>query len=268
MSDVRERPVWFWSHDIGWDQVNSVLWPGMRMVSVSGYGAVTRRRFASVMHQVPAGADTTVVHLDPAALAARLSQTGERPIAIAATPGEAGPVLTVAMESGPAPAVRVEVGLDEAGVRALLAEQRIDDIAWYQDGDACRYAVLVGERAGPSWLVAAAGPRELAAQLRRLGASVVRLRMVIDHGQRRLVALARPAGREFCAWYVGIDADGVAGRLERHRAYPVDLDAVRDERGVRYAVVMYRPAGSRRRWWPLGSRDSPVSGAEATGPEP
>jgi hypothetical protein len=236
----RERPVWYWSHDIGWDQFGSVAWPGMRVVSLAGYGELARRRFAAVMHQVPAGADTAVVHLDPDALTTRLRQTGERPVAIAATQTESGLVLTVALASAGDSPVHVEVGHDEDGVRALLAEHRVDDLAAYPDGDGCRYAVLVGARAEPSWLVAADRPRELAARLRRLRADVVRLRMVTDHGERRLVALARPAERGFCGWYVGLDADGVGGRLERRRAYPVHLDAVRDERGVRYAVVMRR----------------------------
>jgi hypothetical protein len=240
MIRFRERPVWFWSHDIGWDQFDSVARPGMRVVSLSGYGEVTRRRFAAVMHQVPAGADTRVVHLDPDGLTARLRRTGERPVAIAATPGDSGPVLTVALEAAADPRVRVGVGYDEDGVRALLDEYRIEDLAPYPDGAVCRYAVVAGARTGPSWLLTADGPRELAAQLRRLRATVVRLRMVVEHGQPRLVALARPAERGFCAWYADIDADGVGGRLERRHAYPVDLDAVRDERGVRYAVVMRR----------------------------
>jgi len=236
----RERPVWYWSHDIGWDQFGSVAWPGMRVVSLSGYGEPARRRFAAVMHQVPAGADTSVVHLDPDGLTTRLGRTGERPVAVVATRTDSGLVLTVALASAGDSPVHVEVGHDEDGVRALLAEHRVDDLAAYPDGDACRYAVLVGARTEPSWLVAADRPRELGARLRRLRADVVRLRMVTDHGQRRLVALARPAVRGFCGWYVGLDADGVGGRLERRRAYPVHLDAVRDERGVRYAVVMRR----------------------------
>ena len=234
------RPVWYWSHDIGWDQFGSLEWPGMRVVSLSGYGEPARRRFAAVMHQAPAGADTAVVHLDPDGLAARLRLSGERPVAIAATQSDSGLILTVALESAGDSPVHVEVGHDVDGVRALLAERRIDDLAAYPDGGSCRYAVLVGERTEPSWLVTADSPRGLATQLRRLRADAVRLRMVTDRGQDLLVALARPTRRGLCAWYVGLDADGVGGRLERRHAYPVHLDAVRQERGVRYAVIMRR----------------------------
>jgi len=231
---------WFWSHDIGWDQFGSLLWGGNRVVSISAYGEVTRRRFAAVLHTVPATPTATVVHLEPAALATRLRETGEHPSAIAATPGDPGPVLTVALDAAPAPPLRVEVGYDEEGLRALVAEQGVADLAPYPDGDVCRYAVIVGERPEPGWLLGAARARELLAELRRRRAEVVRLRTVVDRGERRLVALARPARPGRCYWYVGLDADGVAGHLERRGAYPVDLAAVRDERGVRYAAVMRR----------------------------
>ena len=44
------------------------------------------------------------------------------------------------------------------------------------------------------------------------------------------------------AWYADLDADAVASKLDRNNAYPFDLDATHDERGVRFTVVMYRDA--------------------------
>jgi hypothetical protein len=56
----------------------------------------------------------------------------------------------------------------------------------------------------------------------------------------RLAAVAERARVDTWAWYADLDADGVARNLEGNSAYPVDLDAMRDLEGVRYAVVMYR----------------------------
>jgi hypothetical protein len=69
---------------------------------------------------------------------------------------------------------------------------------------------------------------------------VTRLRAYVQDGQPLLAAVAERSARGFSAWYDGLDADGVAQKLDRHRAYPVDLGATRDDRGVRYTVVMRR----------------------------
>ena len=69
---------------------------------------------------------------------------------------------------------------------------------------------------------------------------MVRLRAFAQDGQPLLAAAAERSARGFSAWYADLDADGVAQKLDRHRAYPVDLGATRDDRGVRYTVVMRR----------------------------
>jgi hypothetical protein len=84
--------------------------------------------------------------------------------------------------------------------------------------------------------------RPLAGPAGRSGAraTVARLRAYVQDGQPLLTAVAEPDAGGFSAWYADLNPDGVARQLERHRAYPIDLDATCDERGVRYTVVMRR----------------------------
>jgi len=100
--------------------------------------------------------------------------------------------------------------------------------------------VIVEERTAPSWLFVGVSPAELDAQLLEHGAALIRLRSYVEAGMPRLAAVAERVRGASWAWYAELDADGVARKLEDNAAYPVDLDAVRDERGVRFSVVMYR----------------------------
>jgi hypothetical protein len=241
---VKKPPeTWFWSHDIKSTQIDSVVMPGTRLIRLSSYGPAERRRFAALIYKDTGPERSYALDLDAAALAARLRDTGARPVAITAGPADGNLAVgfSVVLETGPGPLSSVHVDLDEAGVRALLDDQHcIADLATYTAGGARRFAVIVEERTGPSWLFAGASPAELDAQLLEHGAALVRLRSYVDAGVLRLAAVAERARATSWAWYADLDADGVARKLEDNAAYPVDLDAVRDERGVRFTVVMYR----------------------------
>jgi hypothetical protein len=240
---VRKPPeTWFWSHDIKSTQVDSVVMPGTRLIRLSAYGDADRPRFAALIYKDAGPERRYALDLDAAALAARLSETGERPVSITAGPaGDGGVRFSVVLETGPGPLSSVHVDLDEAGVRALLDDQHcIADLATYTAAGARRFAVIVEERTGPSWLFLGAPPAELDARLLELGGALVRLRSYVDAGVPRLAAVAERARATSWAWYADLDADGVARKLEDNDAYPVDLDAVRDDRGVRFTVVMYR----------------------------
>src|SRR5215468_8907862 len=217
--------------------------PGTRLMRLSSYGPAERRRFAALIYQDTGPERSYALDLDAAALAARLHDTGARPVAITAGPADGGDGavrFSVVLETGPGPLSSVHVDLDEAGVRALLDDQHcIADLAAYTAGGARRFAVIVEERTGPSWLFVGASPAELDAQLLEQGAALVRLRGYVGAGEG-VAAVAERARATSWAWYADLDADGVARKLEDNAAYPVDLDAVRDERGVRFTVVMYR----------------------------
>ena len=116
----------------------------------------------------------------------------------------------------------------------------VADITTYTVRGARQYAVVLDPRAGPSLLFTGVTASQLRRELRRSGATVTRLRAYDQDGQPLLAAAAERSARGYSAWYDGLDADGVAQKLDRHRAYPVDLGATRDERGVRYTVVMRR----------------------------
>jgi len=237
----RPPETWFWSHDIKSTQIDSVVMPGTRLMRLSSYGPAERRRFAALLYQDTGPERRYALDLDAAALAARLRDTGARPVAITAGPGGDGAVrFSVVLETGPGPLSSAHVDLDEAGVRALIDDQHcIADLATYTAGGARRFAVIVEERTGPSWLFVGVSPAALDAQLLELGATLVRLRSYAGAEGTRLAAVAERVRVARWAWYADLDADGVARKLEDNAAYPVDLDAVRDERGVRFSVVMY-----------------------------
>jgi hypothetical protein len=147
----------------------------------------------------------------------------------------------VVLETGPGPLSSAHVDLDEAGARALIDDAHgIADLATYVAGGARKFAVIAEERTGPSWLFTGASAHELDTKLLELDARLVRLRAYTDGGRSRLCAVAERARGGGWAWYADLDGDGVARNLEGNAAYPVDLDAVRDDRGVRFTVVMYR----------------------------
>lgn len=234
--------TWFWSHDIKPTQVDSVVIPGTRLMRLSSYGHGAARRFAALVYQDSGPERRHALDLDAAALAARLRDTGERPVAITAADGEGGAArFSVVLETGPGPLSGLHLDLDEAGLRDLVDDQHcIADLATYLAGGARRFAAIVEERVGPSWLFVGIAAHELDARLIELDATLVRLRSYSDGGVPRLAAVAERARVGSWAWYADLEADGVARNLEGNAAYPVDLDATRDDRGVRFTVVMYR----------------------------
>jgi len=234
--------TWFWSHDIKPNQIDSVLMPGTRLARLSSYGVGAGRRFAALVYKEPGPERSYALDLDAQALAARLRDGGARPVAITASAAEDDPArFSLVLETGPGPLSSVHVDLDEAGVRSLIDDQHcIADLATYTSGDARKFAVIIEERAGPSWLFTGALAHELDARLLELDATLVRLRSYLDAGRPRLVAVAVRARVGGWAWYADLDGDAVARNLEGNAAYPVDLDAIRDDRGVRFTVVMYR----------------------------
>jgi Bacterial tandem repeat domain 1 len=241
MAPRRSPEAWFWSHDIRSNQIDHVVTPGMRLIRLSSYGG-ERRRFAALIYKEPGPERTHALELEAEALAAQLRETGARPVAITTDPGDAGPRrFSVVLETGPGPLCSVHVDLDEAGVRALLDDRHvIADFVTYLAGGTRRYAVILEERAGPSWWLTGVTALELDARLLELDATLVRLREYQSGDRRELAAVAERIKLPGWAWYADLDGDAVARNLESNDAYPVDLDATRSERGVRFTVVMYK----------------------------
>jgi len=249
--------TWFWSHDIKPTQIASVVTPGTRLIRLSSYGADAARRFAALVYKEPGLAGrgmppagsapgggrgsierSYALDLDAAALTATLAETGARPVAI--TAGVDGK-LSVVLETGPGSLASVHVELDEAALRALSDEQHaIADLATYVRDGARKFVAIVEDRAAPSWLFTGVTAPELDAKLLEHDAALTRVRAYRDGNTTRFAAVAergRPAG---WAWYADLDGDGVAKQLENNAAYPIDLDATREDRGTRFTVVMVR----------------------------
>jgi hypothetical protein len=243
---ARKPPeTWFWSHDIKSDQIDSVLMPGMRLVRLSSYGTGASRRFAALVFQEPGPARSYALDLDAAALAARVRDTGARPVGITVDVtgdvNDGQPRFSVGLETGPGPLSSVHVDLDEAGARALLDDHHgIADLATYVVAGVRKYAVIVEEREGTSWLFTGVTAHELDAKLVELEAVLVRVRAYKAGGRQEFAAVAERSRLTGWAWYADLDGDAVARNLEANSAYPFDLDATRDDRGARFTVVMYR----------------------------
>lgn len=228
------RPAhWYWSHDIKPDQITSLDMPGTRLVRLASYGNPDWRRFAALMYEEPGPVRGYVLDLDAEALG------GVRAVSVTAD-AEQPPRFSLLTEPGAADSTVVRAGLDEDALRGLLGEGwGIVDLAVYATGaGGRRYAAVLERTTQPCFLLTGDDTGALKKQLRRLDATPSRLRPHAADGT--LTAVADRSFRGRWAWYPDLDADGVAGRLEVHRAYPVDLDARRDDRGVRYSVVMRR----------------------------
>lgn len=236
---------WLWSHDIEADQIARLGPAGWTLVSLSSYGPYDRRRFAAVLHQGPAAGRIAMLDLHQGEINERLAHARVRPAAITAGPG-LRPHMSLLVESdsgrGPGtPPARVVTGLSGEQLRALAAEPGgITGITTYTVRGTRQYAVIHDRQAGPALVFTGVTAGELRGELRRARASVTLLRAYEEDGRQLLCAVAGRSVGGFSAWYAYLDADGVARKLDRHRAYPADLDAVRDERGVRYCVVMRR----------------------------
>ena len=233
---------WFWSHDIEPGQLDHICGPGSRLVRLSGYGPAQRRRFASLTHLESGAGAAQVVQGEPAELTAGPPPPDTAPVTV--TVGTVGPrprlVLALRPAPGPAPSVQLDVAEPEAVELVAGAGYGVTDLATYLVGGARRYALIVHPRTLPCWLLTGLTEGTLRRRLKELDATVVRLRSYTEQGERRLVAVAQPVRGRPALWYTDLSADQVARRLEQHHAYPIDLDADHDERGVRFTVVMRR----------------------------
>ena len=239
---ARKPPeAWYWSYDIKPDEIDSVLVPGVRLMRLSSYRKGTSPRFAALAYKDGGPARRYVLDLDAAAAVKLVQETGERPVAITVDAGGDAPRFSLVLETGPGPLSSLHLDLDEAGARALLDGQHgIADLVTYTAGGARRYAAIADERSTPSWLFTGVTPLELDAKLVEHGAVLVRVRPYAEGGRQLLAAVAERADLGPWAWYAALDPDAVAKNLERNEAYPLDLDATRDEAGLRFSVVMYR----------------------------
>ena len=240
---ARKPPdTWFWSHDIHLDQIDSVVMPGMRLARLSSYGTGDRRRFAALIYQEAGPERRYALDLDAAQLTAKLAETGARAVSITANTGADGvPRFSVVLEIGPGPLSSVHLDLDAAGVAALLdAHHTIADFTTYLVGGARKYAVIVEEHEAQAWFFTGVTAQELDAKLLPLGAQLTRVRPYTNGTRRELAAVAEKGRATRWAWYADLDGDAVARNLESNDAYPYDLEATRDDRGVRFTVVMYR----------------------------
>jgi hypothetical protein len=132
-----------------------------------------------------------MLDLEPSQIGARLQHARVSPVAITAGPG-IRPHLSVLVESGSEAETRVAAGLGEDELRALLAQPGgIADLTTYTVRGARQYAVVVDPRAGPSLLFTGVTAGQLRRELRRSGATVVRLRAYVQGGQPLLAAVAR-----------------------------------------------------------------------------
>ena len=240
---VRNPPEsWFWSHDVHPDHFDDVVLPGYRLMRLSSYGKGDRRRFAAGLFREPGPEQRYVIDVDAAAVETHLRQNDARPVAITVDADDSQRRFSLALEKEPGPLTSLHVDLDETSVRKLLDDHHgIADFVTYVVDGARKYAVILEERSGPSWLFTHVTARELDARLGELGATLLRVRAYSEGGQQRFAAVAERSNVGKRAWwYTDLDGDTVARRLDSNNAYPFDLDATRDERGVRYTVVMYR----------------------------
>src|SRR5215468_2764499 len=205
--------AWFWAHDARPDQLDTLAAPGQRLVRLSWYAP---GRYAALFHSVHSGSVSHCeLDLDAGAMSVRKD-------AIAVTADDRGRFSAVV---DPGASTIAHVDLDEDEARSLTGE--IVDVATYTLRGARRYTVLVRESSTPSWLLPDLTMADLQTELDRLAMSVVRLRAQGDSG--RFTAVVTRTGSTY---YAALDADGVERQLERHRAYPSDLDAVRTRDGV------------------------------------
>lgn len=241
---VAKKPpeTWFWSYDIESDQIDSLMMPGMHLQRLSTYGSGKARRFAGLAFKEPGSERGYLIDLAPGDVAAKVAASGGRPVSITAEALADDVRFSLVVAKGPGPLTTLHLDLDDAGLAALVDDQHtIADFATYTIGGVRKYAAIVEERSGQSWVLTGVSSHELDAKLLELGATLARLRSYVDGGARKLAAVIDRSSVGRWAWYADLDGDAVAKNLEENDAYPYDLDAYRDERNqLRFTVVMYR----------------------------
>lgn len=240
---ARKTPeAWYWSYDIKPEDLDSVVTPGVRLMRLSSYRKGTHLRYAALVYQDGQDAPDRryLLDVEASALDARVAEAAARPVALTVDTGGGAPRFSLVLQPGPGSLSSLHVELDEAALRALVDDQHvIADLATYVVDGARRYAAIVEERPGPSWLFTGVTAHELDHALVSHGAALVRVRGYVEGGAQRFAAVAERVDATW-AWYADLDPDAVARNLETNASYPYDLDATRDDRGVRFTVVMYR----------------------------
>jgi|GEM_PF-2254175 len=232
---------WFWSHDIDPHHIDDVLLPGMNLARLSVYGSGKNRRFAAIALREPEIEGVYLQDVAAADLDSKIVEAGARPVSITAADVDGQLRFSLTLQKGPGPKTSVHINLDETGLSQLVNDQhRIADFTTYVADDIRKYAAIVEERPGPSWIFTRVTAKELDAQLRKHDATPVRIRGFIEGGTRYFTAVAERFDVGAWHWYDDIDGDTVASKLDSNNAYPFDLEAYRNERGVRFTVVMYR----------------------------
>ncbi|MEZ4361812.1 MAG: hypothetical protein R3B48_16605 [Kofleriaceae bacterium] len=232
---------WFWSHDIDPRYIEDVLLAGTHLMRLSVYGTGKMRRFASISYREPGTESNYLLDVPAAELEQKVQEAGIRPVSITADTSTGEVTFSLVLQKGPGLLTTVHQGLDEEGLVALLDEQHcISDFATYVADGQRKYAALVEERTGPSWVFANVTAEELDRAVLSHGAMLTRVRPFLDGGVRKFTAIGERAAPGRWAWYTDIDGDTLARHLHESESYPIDLEAQRDERGVRYTVVMAR----------------------------
>ena len=232
---------WFWSHDIEPNHIDDVLLPGMHLARLSVYGGGKNRRFAAISFRESGIESIYLQDIAAAELDSKIADIQAYPLSITADEVNGQPYFSLVLQKGFGPKTSVHTNLDETGLSRLIDDQhRISDFTTYVAGGIRKYAAIVEERPGPSWVFIRVTAKELDANLREHDVTPVRVRGFSENGARYFTAIAEQLDVENWAWYDDIDGDTVVGKLESNNAYPIDLEAYRDERGVRYTVVMYR----------------------------
>jgi hypothetical protein len=241
MKFSRKPPVgWIWSHDIELNQLGEIAMANYHLVRLCIYGNGENRRFAAISFS-ETGVSEVSLKIDMIASELNKKINGT---ATSITCDEINNELRFSVlfqkESGTRTSIYTD--LDQAGLIGLNTDKnRIADFTTYTNGGGMRrYAAILEERSGSSIVFAHLTAQELDAQLRKSYFTPVRIRGFFEDGTHYFTAVAEDIDVGEWAWYHDLTDDEVASKLERHNAYPADLQAYRDERGVRYNVVMYR----------------------------
>jgi Bacterial tandem repeat domain 1 len=240
MTAKRTPDAWYWSYDIQAGDLPSVLTPGMRLIRLSAYRNGDKQRYAALVYQDSGPERKWLLDLEASAIEGALAAASARAVSIAVDDAGPAPRFSLVTQVGPGPLSSLHVDLDDAAARALVDDAHgIVDFATYRVGGQRRYAVIREERSGPSWWLAGLTEHQLDRELIAHGAALTRVRSYVDGGVRYFTAVAEKLEGSW-AWYADLDADAVGRNLEANASYPVDLDTHRDERGLRFTVVMYR----------------------------
>lgn len=260
------RPGWFWAHDVeGGTQLRDLAAPYMRLQRIANYrwgNEFTRRFVALFNHEVllnhgvePADrrrravidldSDTAVAY---GRYAVTVTADGDAPLTRVR--------FSLVLDHSPHPGRALYTGLDLTGAAAVFGGgAAIIDFATYRcDGDVRRFAVITEPHGPDVTFLPAVPPARLTPTLRSAGLRPLLVRPYADEAG---CAVAVVAGAGTAVAGADLSADGVSRYLERHRATPLDIDALGGLDGVRFAVVanpgrtrsglrLRRPAGLRR----------------------